>query len=568
MRKKGSKASLAALLCGFAALVLVAWLLPRPGGTAFRPGQVEPFSAMAGDERVPALSPDATRVAFAWNGGEGSGAYDLYLRRIDSEQWVRLTHSPSDWLHPAWSPDGKSVAFARRTAGAGGVFIVPATGGPERQLVRAKLSGGPFIQVAWSPDGRTIAYAEDAAEVQGIHLRDVTTGVDRLLGRPPGCWKAGMPAWSVDGRRFAFVCVTGVGLYTVLKSGADGADASALAELRGRPRGLTWELNGSGLIVASDEDGGSLWRVTMSGAATKLPFGEDGAGPSRAGRYLAFARARTPEAIWRIDLAALDPGGTAEPVVGSARQDSAPAFSADGQRIVFQSTRSAKSDIWMAEAGGAKPMALTRFEGASAGNPAICADGMRVALDASVDGDPQLFIVDVDERQPRLVRSTEPVLRLPQWSSDCFWLLASDGRGRLFKLPAAGGRAEPFTERASYRAQVVDDRVVFNVIRDEGVTLWVKSMRGGQERSLDGLPPLDIDDAWAATRSGVYFTADEDGGTAAWFYGFDDRKVRRVTSLPGAWPGGGIAVSRDDRWLLFTRPVATDGDLMLVDLRP
>jgi Tol biopolymer transport system component len=443
---------------------------------------------------------------------------------------------------------------------------VPVSGGAERRLASARFSTDAFMQLAWSPDGKTIAYSgDDDAGAQGIRLLDVASQAEHPLARPAGCWKAGMPAWSVDGRRFAFACITGVGLYTVYDGDSDAAHASAIADLRGEPRGLTWELNGSGLIVASD---GALWRVTTSGAITKFPFGDDAAAPARAGRYLAYTRARAPVAIWRVDLTAPDPAATAAPLVASAWQDVAPAFSADGQRIAFQSTRSAKSEIWMMEASGANPLALTHLHGPRTGDPAICADGMRVVFDSNVNGVPQLFIVDVDEGRPRQVRSSEPSLRSPQWSVDCFWLLASDGRGRLSKLPAAGGRAEPFTERDSYRAQVVGDRVVFNVIHDSGVTLWMKSMKGGQEKSLDGLPALGIDDAWTVSRSGVYFTSGDGGGAAVHLYGFDDRKVRRVTSLPGAWPAGGMSVSRDDRWLLYTRPAAADGDIMLVDLKP
>jgi hypothetical protein len=59
------------------------------------------------------------------------------------------------------------------------------------------------------------------------------------------------------------------------------------------------------------------------------------------------------------------------------------------------------------------------------------------------------------------------------------WLSSSE---RLFKLPATGGAAELFTEHASHRAQVVDDRVAFNVRHENGTALWTKSMKGGEEK--------------------------------------------------------------------------------------
>jgi hypothetical protein len=86
------------------------------------------------------------------------------------------------------------------------------------------------------------------------------------------------------------------------------------------------------------------------------------------------------------------------------------------------------------------------------------------------------------------------------------------------------------------------------------------------------LPLIGLDDAWAVTRAGVYFTSnghsEGEGGPGLEFYGFGDRKVRRLTSLPGVWKAGGIAVSRDDHWLLFTRSAPAESAIMLMDLKP
>ena len=203
---------LAALLGGVAVLFAVAWLVPRPQGPVLRPGQLKPFTALPGEERAPALSPDAARIVFAWNGDSGSGGrYDLYMKTLDSEQLLRLTHAPSDWLHPTWSPDGNSIAFTRRRAGATGVYLVPSIGGAERRLASAAFVNEAFMQLAWSPDGKTIAYATfDGTGSHVIRLLDVTTLADQPLANAPECWNAGMPTFSHDGRQLAFICTTSV----------------------------------------------------------------------------------------------------------------------------------------------------------------------------------------------------------------------------------------------------------------------------------------------------------------------------------------------------------------------
>jgi Tol biopolymer transport system component/DNA-binding winged helix-turn-helix (wHTH) protein len=562
---------LAALLGGLALLAAVAWLLPRQQGPVLRPGQLKPFTALAGEERAPAFSPDGTRIAFAWNGDAASaGKFDLYVKAMDSEQLLRLTRSPSDWLHAAWSPDGSTVAFTRKLEGATGVYLVPALGGAERRLATAAFVSEPFMQLGWSPDGKTIAYATfDAGGSHVLHLLRVDSLEDQPLANAPDCWNAGMPAFSADGKRLAFVCTTSVGVFTVYAMDLAARKPVPIKGFHGEPQGLAWGADGS-LILASDAgDGGALWRLAVDGALARFPFGEEGSAPTRSGARVAYVRARAPVAIWRMDLAAADPDGTARRLIQSTRRDLTPQFSADGRRIVFQSNRSGNAEIWMSDAEGGDPLRLTQFDGPLSGAPVFCADGKRVALDARVAGNSQLFVVDIEERQPRQVRSSEAALALPAWSGDCKWLLASDGRSRLFKLPAAGGPAELFTRQPSYYAQVVGERAIFNVKQESGVQLWSKPLAGGDEAPLEGLPLIGYSEAWAATAEGIYFTASQQDAPALFFHGFEARESRRIAGLPRRpVPGGGlgIGVSRDGRWLLYTQNADAESDIMLMEL--
>jgi Tol biopolymer transport system component/DNA-binding winged helix-turn-helix (wHTH) protein len=565
--------TLAVLLGGLGLLLLGAWLLPRREAPVLRPGQLRPFTAMAGEERAPAFSPDGTRIAFAWNGDPASaGRFDLFVKAMDSEQLLRLTQRPSDWLHAAWSPDGSSVAFTRKLEGSTGVYLVPALGGAERRLATAAFVNEPFMQLSWAPDGKTIAYATyDASGSHVLHFLDVETLEDRLLENVPDCWNAGMPAFSPDGGRLVFVCATSVGVFTVYSMNLRSEDQAArkavpIAGLLGEPQGLSWGVDGS-LILASDAgDGGALWRLGLDGRLSQFPYGEEASAPSRSGGRVAYVRGRAPVAIWRMDLAAAEPEQTAQRLLQSTRRDSTPQFSPDGQRIVFMSNRTGNAEIWISDASGGQALRLTQFNGPVSGAPVFCGDGKRVALDSRVAGNPQLFIVDIDERQPRQVRSSEPALALPAWSTDCRWLLASDGRERLFKLPAAGGTAEPFTRKQSYYAQVIGDRAIFNVKQEKGVKLWTRALSGGEEAELEGLPLIGYSEAWAVTEAGVYYTAGEQRSAVLFFHDFATRTSRRVAVLPKTpTPGGGlgISVSRDGRWLLYTQMGEAESDIML-----
>jgi Tol biopolymer transport system component len=222
----------------------------------------------------------------------------------------------------------------------------------------------------------------------------------------------------------------------------------------------------------------------------------------------------------------------------------------------------------MADAEGANPVRLTEFNGPMSGAPQWCSDGRRVAFDARGSGTSAIYIVDIDERQPRRLSSANTQNSLPTWSPDCRWILASDGRRSLYKLPVAGGPAELFTKQQSYFAQMSGDNVIFNVKEPKGVALWSKGLSGGLESALPGMPLLDYAEAWAVAPGGVYYTTTTNGAAALEFYDFVKRATRRIAPLPKTpSPGGGLglSVSHDGRWLLYTQAGEAQSDIMIMD---
>jgi Tol biopolymer transport system component len=441
-------------------------------------------------------------------------------------------------------------------------------GGAERRIANAAFANAAFMQLAWSPDGKVIAYATFDAE--GSHvIRFVNVDTLRILPleHRADCWNAGMPAFSADGARLAFVCTTSVGIYDVYVS--EDAKLLHVATVMGEPQGLAWDADDRSLIVANDSgDGGGLWRLSPDGSMARLPFGEEGSAPTRHGNDVAYVRAHQSVDIWRMDTQAREPEKTAQRLVFSTRSDMTPQYSPDGTRIVFQSNRSGSAEIWMSDADGTNPVRLTEFNGPLAGAPQWCADGRRVAFDARSSGTSSIWIVDVNERRPRRLASANAQNSLPAWSADCQSILASDGRSRLYKLPVAGGHAEPFTSQDSYYAQTNGANAIFNVKQPRGVALWIRPLDGGVERALPGMPLLDYDEAWAVAPDGVYFTRTAEGATALEFYAFANQAVRRIATLPKPpAPGGGLglAVSRDSRWLLYTQAGEAQSDIMLMD---
>jgi len=531
---------------------------------------ISPLTSLVGAERMPALSPDGTRLVFAWNGeSEEIAGFNLYAKPVGSERYTRLTHSPAIAISAAWSPDGTQLAFARSSETNGGVFMIPATGGEERKLAAASFAQESLAQPAWSPDGKTLGYAIiDASRSQVVQLLTLASLESRVLAAAPACWHAGAPAWIADDQ-LAFVCMTSIAVYEIYLTGPHSNSAPRrLAKLQGFPQGLAWSTDRARLLIANDGgDGSGIWELELNGTLHRPEIAEDsiGGGVSTANRLIAYSRSRQLINIWHVSVEVR--GARTRRWIFSTREQLTPQYSPDGARIAFQSNRSGSPEIWLADADGANAVRLTSIGGPLTGAPAWCADGRRLAFDSRESGASAIYVVDVFEGVPRRIETPQSNLALPVWSADCQWLLASDGRAALYRVPATGGAAQRFTEQRSYQAVVIADRVVFNVAEPGGVVLWMKPLAGGAEMPVPGMPRLSYADSWTANDSTIYFSGKLGKQVVILGYDLGTRAIRQVAGLPNqptALGGLGLAVSRDGKSLLYTHAEDTQSDLELV----
>jgi Tol biopolymer transport system component len=106
----------------------------------------------------------------------------------------------------------------------------------------------------------------------------------------------------------------------------------------------------------------------------------------------------------------------------------------------------------------------------------------------------------------------------------------------------------------------------FNVMESRSVALWSRSIPNGQEVPLDGMPKLAFAESWTAARRGIYYTDSSSNPPGIDFYDFSSRATKQVLRLPQApASGGGLSVSPDGRWLLYTRTDDEQSDIMLAE---
>jgi DNA-binding winged helix-turn-helix (wHTH) protein/dipeptidyl aminopeptidase/acylaminoacyl peptidase len=299
--------------------------LPRRSVAAASTGAatLTPLTTLVGEEHMPALSPDGTRVLFAWESESGAGV-DLYVRPLDSERLTRLTRKPAQAAAGSWSPDGTRIAVTRMDDD-GGLFLIDATGGAERRLVTAAFTQESLMQPSWSPDGSALAFSVvNSAGSHEIRVLDLGSSSVDPLPRAPPCWHAGAPAFANEGRQIAFVCISSVAVYDVYLAQLDGGSPRRLARFRGLPQGLAWRDAGHLLVANDSGDGTGVWTLDMEGKLQRPAATEDSLAPGLAAHSGRTVYSRARQVIDILHLSLTHPAGSARRWIYTTRAQLTP----------------------------------------------------------------------------------------------------------------------------------------------------------------------------------------------------------------------------------------------------
>lgn len=261
-------------------------------------------------------------------------------------------------------------------------------------------------------------------------------------------------------------------------------------------------------------------------AEVRLPLDSRLAFPvvARAGRRLAFVAVADEWTVWRQRIPrAGEPPPPPESLFATRHSDDAPAFSPDGRRIVFDSTRGGRCGLYEVDADGPPgEYREIRTDGiGTAGVPCWSADGRWV-----------VFVCRDDESIARVPAGGGAPTRLAAgrgtWPR-VYFLGAGD---QLCRVPLLGGAAEPV---AAHRYPAVTN--------------------------------------WAPGRAGVYALAAGGQGGRILYRAFDGSAPRQVGRYRlerpylvfGRYPGGRLAVSPAEDELLHVEYSRDGSSIHVVD---
>ena len=573
----------------FAVGLLLAWYLRTPTSHGAKEAStlgIVPLTSFAGYKDFGSFSPDGTRIAFSWNGGEGGSGgkqeRNIYIKTIGPDEPIRLTFAPEDERLPAWSPDGRSIAFCRMLASEPGptryaIDVVPALGGQERKIAE----GGAGI--SWSPDSQTLALANLSAQSRGISLLSLETGQRRELTRP-GPYVDNLPSFSPDGRWIAFTRDFGFSAREIFVVPARGGTARQLTFDREPTYGAAWTADSRDIVFASNRGvgGESLWRVAAKGGSPRLLSatlqGCFYPSISRQGNRLLYTESLQDTNIYAFSGAGFgsqsaparfgDPHG----LIVSSRRDDSPSISHDGARITFVSKRTGNEEIWVCDRNGGHLTQLTSFKGAGTGTPRWSPDGRAIAFDSLAAGNPDIYTIDAEGGTPRRLTTGPFGNFMPSWSPNGKWIyFKSDrsGSDQIWKISAAGGVPIQITRSGACEAFASPDGKLIYFTNHQWGAIWAAPVEGGQEQPVPELKSFDrIFRSWGVLDQGIYFMSRQDKPhQTIRFFSFATRKVTPLLILDKEpiWDYPDVSVSPDGRRLLSANLDQEVNDLMLME---
>jgi Tol biopolymer transport system component len=315
--------------------------------------------------------------------------------------------------------------------------------------------------------------------------------------------------------------------------------------------------------------------VSKPGRPVRIGLLSDSAGApsiSRTGKRLAYAVNKYDANIWHVGLEGPDrkPGKPA-PLVSSTKSEYSPEYSPDGKRIAFVSEQSGAQEVWICDSDGRNPVQLTALRSEVWSAPRWSADGKNIAFVLNREGNADVYVISAGGGAPRRFTTHPAEDNWPFWSRDGRWLYFESkrsGQTQIWKMPSQGGEAIQVTRghaEASVPQESPDGKLLYYCRGFPlAMSVWRMPVEGGEEiKMLDSVHLLGL---WAVRQEGIYFfTAEDDGGASdLCFYAFATGSTRKILKME-RHPFYRIAVSPDERTILYSQVDDSGSNLMLVE---
>jgi Tol biopolymer transport system component len=444
-----------------------------------------PFTAITRPTPTdPAWSPDGSKLAFVSGG-------DIYVINANGTGELPVTTGAATASDPTWSPDGLRIAFGRS-----GIYVINLDGSNEMNL-----SGFAFDrEPAWSLDNAKIAFVRKGTNVNGIYLMnpDGTNQVRAIAdAQTPLGNNNNSPAWqptpmapgtfTISGR----ITRSGASLSGLTVNLTGSATASTVTDTLGNYQFSNLPAGGDYTVrpVLANHNFSPINHIfnglsanqIADFAATEVCLGSNCAANGK----IAFVRDSSEIYIMNQD------GSNQTNLTNNPATDTEPAFSPDGSKIAFSTSRDGNSEVYVMNANGSGVTRLT-FDAASDSSPTYSPDGSKITFASTRDGNSEIYTMNADGTN-QVRRTTNTTFDgSPSYSPDgnkILYVGMSSPNRDLFTMNADGSNPANLTNQSGFYTRPFyspdGSKIIFINGGDiTAQTNWVMNANGTNRRML------------------------------------------------------------------------------------
>ncbi len=493
-----------------------------------------------------AISPDGKFLAYVQN---DAGQQSLWVKQVSTNSNVQLV-APAvmdGYYGLVFQPDGEYIYFSgvNKDNSIAPIFRVPTLGGSITKIVSN----------AWdttvSPDGKQLAFGRwdnNSAETSLFIVNTDGTNERKLASLTGSRYLSGSCSWSPDGK----VIVCGVGND---ESPEHHQTVATIAVADGTMRELSgykwddidsvvWLPDMSGIIFSADDTGGGegiskLWEVSYPGGGSRR-LTQDLADYKRItitgdGKTLVAVESESSNGVWVSPNA--DPNLAKQITTHKDNAARGIAWTPD-KRIVYVSTMSGKTEVWVMNSDGTNSKQLTN-DGRIKYTPVVSSDGRYIVYGTS-EGGAGLWRIDIGGGNPIQLTAKGSDNANPDISPDGKWVVYSSwalGRQTLWKMPIEGGAPTQLTQFSSTEPNVSPDgKLIACFYRDEKQAwrIAVVAFEGGEPLKTFDIPQTvyyDMTAKWTPDGRGITYINGGGGGLNLWLQPYPEGPPKQMTDF-------------------------------------